>query len=649
MNIFQTCHNTSDAVPLYLPQQLYLKPTARLNVSVQLPVKKMGKSISNLELSEQLRSIIKPYNFLFLKVIATNLEFIRFEAEIDDKTKLDDVLNKLDKKTLKLKEFTELLKIRASKSKVHFPTRHEWDTFFHEAKNMNEMKPGERPDTIHISNLPIKWFVPLHLMNDNGLKPSEKIFYRVFQKFGSIRCIDIPISDPYRNKMKTDVSGLQTFSFNEEHFFEGYVQFKDYIGFSKAMDALRGMKLLHKEEDVTYGINIIVDYDRTKHLSEASIRRREIVRERLIRKDIVKEEHKKLKKEEEDKIKEDERKQKIDEKIAKEQRRREREEKRKAKILAKLKVNSTDEINDKIAKEEKKLLKVQRKLEAIRLVEALFQRIKVKYEKNVNAKLTRGDEDEVILIIILQFSTSNSFQLTRMKNVSELEVHQQKEKLNRVIEGRVILKTLLLGDQFNRKRSSSSESSGTDKGKRKKPDFVMDPSNIHNDWGGYLPDSNFFGCAAYPNSRLGGPSHYYPPQIRGREDVIEEGLEVEKVIHTHLSCKNSITDISKSFFMKTMIVHVVLTVNLLPDHIQDIELDPDLDQDIDLGLGLALDQEEDADPALAVLHLISTEDLHIDVLELVVNQKIVNVKRETNQDLRAIDRLIAQSLYLPVV
>lgn len=58
-------------------------------------------------------------------------------------------------------------------------------------------------------------------------------------------------------------------------------------------------------------------------------------------------------------------------------RRKLREEKRKAKVLQKLKVGTADEIHSKIAKEEKKLLKVQRKLEAIRLVEELFKRIKV--------------------------------------------------------------------------------------------------------------------------------------------------------------------------------------------------------------------------------------------------------------------------------
>lgn len=58
-------------------------------------------------------------------------------------------------------------------------------------------------------------------------------------------------------------------------------------------------------------------------------------------------------------------------------RQRKREERRKTKQLAKLKIKETDDLNDKIAKEEKKLRKVQIKLEAIRLLEELFSRIKV--------------------------------------------------------------------------------------------------------------------------------------------------------------------------------------------------------------------------------------------------------------------------------
>ncbi|CAG2069007.1 unnamed protein product, partial [Timema podura] len=77
---------------------------------------------------------------------------------------------------------------------------------------MNEMKPGERPDTIHISNLPCKWFA----------------------------------SKQDRKETK-DVPKLS---------FEGYVQFKEYVCFVKAMDALRGMKLLYKEGDKAFTASI---------------------------------------------------------------------------------------------------------------------------------------------------------------------------------------------------------------------------------------------------------------------------------------------------------------------------------------------------------------------------------------------------------
>ena len=49
--------------------------------------------------------------------------------------------------------------IRAAEAKPSFPSRHDWDAFFKNNKDMNEMKPGERPDTIHIAGVPTKWFL----------------------------------------------------------------------------------------------------------------------------------------------------------------------------------------------------------------------------------------------------------------------------------------------------------------------------------------------------------------------------------------------------------------------------------------------------------------------------------------------------------
>ena len=67
----------------------------------------------------------------------------------------------------------------------------------------------------------------------------------------------------------------------------------------------------------------------------------------------------------------------MEEKHRKAERQRQREEKRKKRQLMKLKEKETEEMNIKIAVEEKKLLIAQRKLESIRLLDELFERVKV--------------------------------------------------------------------------------------------------------------------------------------------------------------------------------------------------------------------------------------------------------------------------------
>lgn len=149
------------------------------------------------------------------------MEFIRFEAELESRNKLRAIIEKLDGRPIKLNGFSESVRIKAAEAKDDFPTRHDWDSFFRDATNMDEMKAGERPDTIHFVNLPIKWFAPRHHENDENVKPSESIFKRIFEKFGTVAHVDIPICDPYRNKMKAHISGMKTYSFEQDVFFEG--------------------------------------------------------------------------------------------------------------------------------------------------------------------------------------------------------------------------------------------------------------------------------------------------------------------------------------------------------------------------------------------------------------------------------------------
>lgn len=71
----QTIENVADCSPLYLPHSLYLKPLAKMQITVALPSKiKTGKSVSNLEIMEKLSAELKPDKFLVLKVSAERNE-----------------------------------------------------------------------------------------------------------------------------------------------------------------------------------------------------------------------------------------------------------------------------------------------------------------------------------------------------------------------------------------------------------------------------------------------------------------------------------------------------------------------------------------------------------------------------------------------
>jgi len=124
MSVIQACLDTSDTLDLLRPQGLYLKPISRLNVSVQLPqLKKSGAKISNWEIMERVKEMAKPFNFSVCKVAKSSLEFVRYEAEIENFGSMEQVLAKLDMKTIKLGGFHELLKVRAAEAKQPFPTR----------------------------------------------------------------------------------------------------------------------------------------------------------------------------------------------------------------------------------------------------------------------------------------------------------------------------------------------------------------------------------------------------------------------------------------------------------------------------------------------------------------------------------------------
>lgn len=201
---------------------------------------------------EKIRALILPDQFASLKVAKSTLEFIRLEGDLQDRCRLQRVLARLDSQRLNLSGFPNVLKVRAAETKDDFPTRHSWNSYFRDAKHMNELKPGERPDTIHITGLPVKWFT-----EDGATMPSESLINKIFKKWGVLRRIDVPAADPYRSRMRLGTN-INKFSYEDGIFFDAYIQYIEYMDFVRAMDALRGMKLLKKEEEKAFTASIKV-------------------------------------------------------------------------------------------------------------------------------------------------------------------------------------------------------------------------------------------------------------------------------------------------------------------------------------------------------------------------------------------------------
>ncbi|XP_018545983.1 A-kinase anchor protein 17A [Lates calcarifer] len=427
-------HDTTEAVCLSTEYNLYLKPIAKMTVSVALPQLKLpGKSISNWEVMERVKAMVAPEQFSALRISKSTMDFIRFEGEVENKTVVKSLLGRLDGKSIKLSGFTDVLKVRAVENKVDFPTRHDWDSFFRDAKDMNETLPGERPDTIHLEGLPCRWFSQKDSPYPD--RPSEEVLTAVFQIFGKVRNVDIPMLDPYREEMLD--KNFSTFSFGGHLNFEAYVQYQEYCGFTKAMDTLRGMKLMLKGDDgKAVACNIKVSFDTSKHLSESALKRRSLERMKLQELERQREEQKRREKEEEERRKEEERKQKEQEEEEKERKKeerlrkreqklREREQRRNLKRVRRQQEEEQKKLQMKIAMEERRLLLAQRNLESIRLIAELLTRAKALKQQQQEKERAEREEQE------RQEQARQKEELARLQQLEACR-RKQEEELRRV-------------------------------------------------------------------------------------------------------------------------------------------------------------------------------------------------------------------------
>lgn len=442
------CNDVSEKIDFYEKYGLYIKPIARLNITIQLPpMKTAGQVVSNADIIEKIKKQSQPEQFVYLRVIKSTYEFIRCEGEIENKSSFKTLLSKLDGSVIKMSSFTDVLKVRAAESKIVYPTRHDWDSFFKNSMEpLDELKPGEKPDTIHLSDVPCKWFADSKLAIDFE-RPSINIIREVFSIFGEIRLIDIPLlnTEYYRRQILSDLNNDSP----PNATFECFIQYKDYISFVKAMDTFRGMKLLHTDiegKHQPYTANIRVDFDRTKHLSDKEIKKREIDKlkniemEKIKNAQLVKETEKEAKQREisnfrlmlEESIDQDIKsvinpggsKDPNSDGKTKEQRRREREEIRRQKRMAQKQQEEEKKLESKILLEERKILIAQRKLESMRLLEELFNRVKVIVVKEEQEKYIKELKEE---------NNKREIEEANQENIKKIRLEQKEQELQEKI------------------------------------------------------------------------------------------------------------------------------------------------------------------------------------------------------------------------
>ncbi|XP_012582529.1 PREDICTED: A-kinase anchor protein 17B-like [Condylura cristata] len=373
-------YDNSEATELCAARHLYLKPIAKLMINVLLPeTTEPVRPFSNWEVLDQLKSLICPDQFTTVRLSKSTKDFIRFEGEAETRSLVQILKAKLHGKIIKINGLKTDLKVVATDAQG------EWEPFPKEKEASSsdggdEQDLDKSPDSIYFEGLPCKWFAP---KGSSGEKPCEEILRVVFESFGKIKNVDIPMLDPYREVMTGGSFG--GFSFGLQTF-EAFIQYQESTDFVKAMESLRGMKLMLKGDDgKALACNMKVMLDTTKHFSERAIKRRN--QERLKLQELEEERKKEKKREEEEterKRKEEERKAQEKRKKARVRRRalKERDRHRQRRQTDKAKAETAQEPNSAVEWEERKYLLTQRRVEALRLLRVLLRKIEVRLFTN---------------------------------------------------------------------------------------------------------------------------------------------------------------------------------------------------------------------------------------------------------------------------
>ncbi|XP_069798979.1 A-kinase anchor protein 17B-like [Dendropsophus ebraccatus] len=423
-------YDDSEAVELSAVYHLYLKPKAKLIISILLPEEtEQPRPISNWDILEELKTLVAPDNFSSVRVSKTTKEFIRIEGETDTKQMAQIFFEKLNGQSLPISCLPRPLHMAVTVAPADLPANDNTEKLLAEiVDDLEGSAENDTPSCIHLEGLPCKWFLAL---DSNTEKPSLEILRTTFEKFGNIVNIDIPMLDPYReddsgNQLGT--GGLQPF--------DAFIQYENLSSTIASVRSLQEMKLMFTSEDgKSLACDIKISVDETNHFSEEAINKR--TAERLKLQEL--EQQRKQEKEEE----EAERKRKLEERKARARKRRARlkrklQKQRQQKALQlqqqqqqqqeqqqqqqqQQEICPEEEEEDTEEWQERKLLLAQRRLESIKLLTTILDKV------NDLVQVNKLEEEQMNCDYLALSDCSVS---TYSENSKVMSLHVSDEEIN---------------------------------------------------------------------------------------------------------------------------------------------------------------------------------------------------------------------------
>lgn len=369
----------ADDVPLELCPSLglFLVPQKKVTVAVFLPTARtVGPSISNWDMMEKLRQGAQPEEFVSLRVEHSSRERINFIGELASLRALRKVVLLLNGKTMRMPGFPEPFKVKASSLDINLPKKKDWEAFYRSKglANFADGSPGERPDTVRVSRIPVEWFLDKSDVDAGGC-PSRALVARAFSQFGALSNVGVHLHKPVVLQLQqTEPGAFSSFGptpSQPAQLFDAFLQFEDYSGFCSCMLGLKGMHMMRSSGadgggagggvDTKEVACIEIDYDRTGFMTAANTRRRE-AEEAVVRENRQKERERR---EEEQRV-ERERKE-SEERAERERRHKAKRQRREARQERRLEKKQRDLILQRL-----KLVNAERHTEAQRLLRVLL-------------------------------------------------------------------------------------------------------------------------------------------------------------------------------------------------------------------------------------------------------------------------------------